>query len=182
MPIASHRAMFSVAGAALLASAPAPALAQVDPRIVLNILIECSKIGDVTARVACYDNNIGAAGSAVATAPRAQSGIGHPGSAPVATAGVAGAARENPRSPQPTTVPTGDLARGTPVVTAIAERGPGAYLLTLQGGAQWAFAEDVPPSYQPPRPGSTVKIERGTLGGYRMRFDGQEPVRVRRVR
>lgn len=178
MPIATHRAMLCAAGAALLASAPAPALAQVDPRIVLNILIECSKIGDVTARVACYDNNIGAAGGAVA----AQSGTGQPGSAPVATAGVAGAARENARSPQPTSAPAGELTRSTPVVTAIAERGPGAYLLTLQGGAQWEFAEDVPPSYQPPRPGSTVQIERGTLGSYRMRFDGQEPVRVRRVR
>ena len=181
MPIATHRAMFSVAGAALLASASGPALAQVDPRIVLNILIECSKIGDVTARVACYDNNIGAAVGTVATALPPQSGIAQPDSAPVATAGVAGVARESARAPQPTTAPPGELTRSTPIVTAVAERGPGAYLLTLQGGAQWEFAEDVPPSYQPPRPGSTVKIERGTLGSYRMRFDGQEPVRVRRV-
>jgi hypothetical protein len=154
----------------------------VDPRIVLNILIECSKIGDVTARVACYDNNIGAASSAVATTLPPQSGIAQPGNAPVATAGVAGAARESARSPQPMTAPAGELTRSASMVAAVAERGPGAYLLTLQGGAQWEFAEDVPPSYQPPRPGSTVEIQRGMLGSFRMRFDGQEPVRVRRLR
>jgi hypothetical protein len=182
MPIAAQRAVLSVAGAALLASSPAPVLAQVDPRIVLNILVECSKIGDVTARVACYDTNIAAAGGTVATAPPPQSGIVQPGSAPVATAGVAGVARESARPPQPPTAPAVEPTRSTPIVAAVAERGPGAYLLTLQGGAQWEFAEDVPPSYQPPRPGSTVQIDRGSLGSYRMRFDGQEPVRVRRVR
>ena len=180
MSITAHRAMLTAAGAAVFASVPAPALAQVDPNIVLNILRECSKIDDVMARVACYDNNIRSADGAVATTVPPPSGIPQRGSAPVA--GVADVGRESDRSPRPPVALTGGLARSTPIVTAVAERGPGAYLLTLADGAQWEFAEDMSPSYQAPRPGSTVEIERGTFGSYRMRFDGQEPVRVRRVR
>lgn len=182
MSITAHRAMLTATVAAVLASAPARALAQVDPNIVLNIMRECSKIGDVMARVACYDNNIRSVGGTAATAVPPQSRIPQRGSAPVASEGVAGVGREVGRSPEPPAVRTVGLARSTPVVTAVTERGPGAYLLTLEDGAQWEFAEGMSSSYQVPRPGSKVEIERGTLGSYRMRFDGQQPVRVRRVR
>src|SRR5690554_4011201 len=44
--------------AAALASFAASAAAQVSDSAVLNIMRECAKIDDPSARLACYDNNI----------------------------------------------------------------------------------------------------------------------------
>jgi hypothetical protein len=183
MAITVHRAMLIAAAAAVLAWAPAPALAQVDRNIVFNILLECAKIDDPTARLACYDSNIRNAGGSAAAALPNPGGIPQGGSAPVATGGVAGFGRENVRTPQQRfAAPAGQLPRITPTVAAVTERGPGTYLVTLEDGAQWEFAEDMPASYRPPRRGSTVQIERGSLGSFLMRVDDQQPVQVRRVR
>lgn len=188
-----HRAMLTAAGAAMLAWAPAPALAQVDRDIVMNIMLECAKIGDPTARLACYDNNIRSAGASVAAAVPGRGPVPQGGGAPVASGGTAGfglntarpqqsaAPRQNFRPQQGFGAPASQGRRITPTVAAVATRGPGAYLVTLEDGAQWEFAEDMPLSYRPPERGSTVEIERGTFGSYLLRFDQQQPVRVRRV-
>jgi hypothetical protein len=171
MSITVRRAMFTAAGAAVLASAPAPAAAQADPKIVLDLMVECSKIEDVMARIACYDTNIrsavGTAATAVpgtATAAPVPSGNPQPGGAPVPRASAAGVARESARPARRPAAPAVEAARATSTVAAVAERGPGAYLLTLEDGAQWEFAEDVGLSYRAPTRGSTVEIERGSLG------------------
>ncbi|MBN9506458.1 MAG: hypothetical protein J0I69_10565 [Altererythrobacter sp.] len=203
MSITVRKAMVIAAGAAVLASAPAPAAAQMDPRVVLDTLVECSKIEEVMARVACYDTNIRpAVRTTAATAPR-QNAAPQPRPAPAPAAPVATAsaptapaatasvppaatreavAAESARSPQRPAARSDERARTSHTVTAVAERGPGAYMLTLEDGTQWEFAEDKGLSYLAPRRGSTVEIERGSLGSYRMRFDAQQPVRVRRVR
>ena len=198
MSITVRRAMVIAAGAAVLASASAPAAAQTDPRVVLDTLVECSKIEEVMARVACYDTNIRpAVGTTAATAPQ-QNAVPRqnaapqprpaPPAAPAATASVPptttreAVAAESARSPQRPAARSDERARTSHTVTAVAERGPGAYMLTLEDGTQWEFAEDKGLSYLAPRRGSTVEIERGSLGSYRMRFDAQQPVRVRRVR
>ena len=54
----AHRATILAAGAASLLLAGAPAGAQVDQATAVNILRECARIDDATARLACYDNNI----------------------------------------------------------------------------------------------------------------------------
>ena len=59
---------------------------------------------------------------------------------------------------------------------------PGLYLLTLEDGSQWRFVEAVPPSYDPPRAGSHVALQRAALGSFRMNFASQRAVRIRRVR
>lgn len=193
MSITVHRAMLTAAGAAMLAWAPTPASAQVDRDIVMNIMMECAKIGDPTARLACYDNNIRSAGASVAAAVPGQSPVPQGGGAPVASGGTAGfglntahpqegaVSRENASPQQGLGASTSQASRITPTVAAVATRGPGAYLVTLEDGARWEFAEDMPLSYRPPQQGSTVEIERGTLGSYLLRFDQQQPVRVRRV-
>jgi hypothetical protein len=183
MSISVHRAMLTAAGAAVLAGSPAPALAQVDRNIVLNILVECAKIDDATARLACYDNNIRNAGGTVAAAVPGRSAMPQGGGAPLASGGVAGFGRENVRSSQQRfQVPAGQVEKITPAVSAVAERGPGVYLITLEDGAQWLFAEDVAPNFRAPRPGATVEIERGSLGSFLLRYDDQRPVQVRRIR
>lgn len=198
MSITVHRALLTAASATALACAPASsAVAQVDSNIVLNLMVECSKIGDVTTRVACYDNNIRIARATTETPAPRQGGTLQGSSAPATpatpTAPAVAAAPATPTMPASTarvspaparrpTAPAADLTRGTPTVASVASIRPGAYVLTLEDGAKWEFIEDMPASYRAPSRGSKVEIERGTFGSYRMRFDGQQPVRVQRVR
>lgn len=178
----AHRATILAAGAATLLLAGAPAAAQADRTAVLNILVECAKIDDPTARLACYDNNIRSAGGVARTTipGRAPGPLG--GGAPVAANTPQGFGYEDVRAPQRFQAPSGQLQEISTKVTAVRPREPGIYMVTLEGGAQWVFAEGVQSAYRVPRVGSTVEIERGALGSFLMRFDGQSPVPVRRVR
>jgi len=54
--------------------------------------------------------------------------------------------------------------------------------VTLSDGAQWLFAEGVSSQFRLPRRGEEIEIERGALGSFLMRVDGQSPVSVRRLR
>jgi hypothetical protein len=64
----------------------------------------------------------------------------------------------------------------------VAPREPGKYLITLEDGAQWVFAQSVNNDYRLPRAGSILEIERGAMGSFLRRFDGQGPVQVIRVK
>jgi hypothetical protein len=64
----------------------------------------------------------------------------------------------------------------------VSQRSPGEYLVTLEGGAQWQFAEAMGIAFQPPKKGDTVEIARAAFGSFLMRINGQEAVRVRRIR
>lgn len=178
----AHRATILAAGAASLMLAGVPAAAQADRTAVLNILVECAKIDDPTARLACYDNNIRAVGGtprqSVPGAMATPQGAG----APIAPTSPQGFGYEDVRTPDRFQAPAGELQEISSRVTSIRPREPGIYLLTLEDGAQWLFAEGVSATYRLPRAGSTVGIERGSLGSYLMRFEGQSPVPVRRVR
>lgn len=183
-----------------LAGPPAQAPAGIqDPatlnrNVAINILAECAKIGDAPARVSCYDNNIRVAGSAVA-APisregQSQSGsnsaLANPGGSTTRPAPARPELRAstpgNPRPLQGFGVGASETTRITATVASATERRPGAYLVTLQDGAQWEFVEDVRATYEAPARGSTVEIERGPFGNFLLRFDRQRPVRVQRVR
>ena len=180
MSITAPRAAILATGAAALLGAPASAQATRDT--VLNVLVECAKIDDPTARLACYDNNIKNAGGVVrSTVPgrvRVQGG-----GAPLANnEGPAGFGREN--------LPNADRSQGggariasiRPKVTAVSTIRAGIYVVTIEDGAQWQFSEGTPQSYRAPKVGSIVEIERGSLGSFLMRVDGQEGIRVRRIR
>jgi len=178
----AHRATILAAGAATLLLAGMPATAQVSDGIVLNILRECAKIDDPTARLNCYDNNIRAAGGNPQAAapgrvetPRASAG------APVVATAPGGFGADAVRAPI-RQAPAVEADEVTARITAITQRGPGLYLFTIEDGGQWQFAEGVSNSYRVPRVGSTIEIERGSLGSFLMRFDSQQAVAVRRVR
>jgi hypothetical protein len=180
--ITAQRAIVLLSGAALAVSA-APAAAQVPPDITLNIMRECAKIDDPTARLACYDNNIRAAG-------------GNPNSIPGQMARPnGGGAVANPNAPSgfgADDLRTQSVERFNPnrngpseIATTIAdarERQPGIYLVTLAGGAQWLFSEGVSQTYRPPRKGDPVRIERGALGSYLMMVGKQAGVKVTRIK
>jgi hypothetical protein len=180
-----QRAILFVAGAALSAIAM-PAAAQVPDNIVLNIMRECAKIDDPTARLACYDNNIRSAGGNPRNVP-GQGPVVRGGGAPNAgnPGGPEGFGADSMRDPE--RFETYE-ARGqgpdeiSTRVTAVSERQPGIFLVTIEGGAQWLFTESVKSNFGPPTPGDSVKIERGALGSFLMQVDGQQSVRVRRIR
>ncbi|HWK40708.1 MAG TPA: hypothetical protein VNR60_02150 [Croceibacterium sp.] len=178
----AHRASILAAGAAALFLS-GPAIAQVEDGIVLNIMRECARIDDPTARLACYDNNIRSAGASprVSTPGRMDTPQASAG-APVSRNSPSGFGGDSVRTTQRFETPAGQVDEISATITAISQRGPGLYLLTIDGGAQWQFAESVGNSYRVPRVGSTVEIARGSLGSFLMRFDRQQGVPVRRVR
>lgn len=181
----TQRAILIAAGAAITVISM-PAAAQVPDNVVLNIMRECAKIDDPTARLACYDNNIRSAGGNPRSVP-GQGPVVNGGSAPGASSrsGAGGFGAEDIRTPDRF---LSNEARGngpdsvTSRVTTAQQREPGVYIVTLEDGAQWQFAEAVSRSFRAPKKGSNVKIERASLGSFLMVVDGQAAVRVRRVR
>ena len=178
----AHRAIVLMAGAVLGATAPMPAAAQVGDGIVLNILRECARIDDPTARLACYDNNIRNVGGMARSTIPGQSPRPQGGGAPVGESSPQGFGFESVRTPQRFDRSAGQLNEILARVTGIRPREPGIYLITLEDGAQWQFAEGVGIGYRLPRAGSVVEIQRGSLGSFLMRYDGQNAVPMRRVR
>ena len=182
----AHRATMKVLGVAACAASllltGAPAAAQVDQATAVNILRECARIDDATARLACYDNNIRNVGGTprVVVPGRVQTPQG--GGAPVAANSPSGFGAEDVRAPDRFAAPSGQLQEIDARVTAVRPREPGIYAFTLEDGAEWLFTEGVSSGYRVPRAGSVVEIERGALGSFLMRFDDQSPVPVRRVR
>ena len=181
----AQRGSFLAIGAASLALCAAPASAQADRTAVLNILVECAKIDDPTARLACYDNNMTRAGATARTTVPGQTVRGVVGgAAPIETQGPQGFGYEDVRSQDPARfqVRPGQLQEIHPRVASITPREPGIYLVTLDDGAQWLFAEGVSSQFRLPGRGDEIEIERGSLGSFLMRVDGQPPVPVRRIR
>jgi hypothetical protein len=189
----AHRAAMSLAGAALFAAgtaAHAQRPGQIPDATVLNIVRECAKIDDPTARLACYDNNIRAGGfdgraPSVPGQGGRVSGSGAPnanGSGAYSPQGFGAASVKNSdrfeSSAERGQGPDGITAR----VAAVSQREPGVYLVTLDGGAQWLFSDTVSAGFRAPRKGDSVEINHAALGSYLLRFGNQEPVRVRRVK
>lgn len=190
----AHRAAYMLTGAALLAALPVPASAQISDDVVLNILRECARIDDPTARLGCYDNNIRNAGAnprnTVPGEVRAQGGGAVPLAAAPRAPGVPGApsgggptgfGREDIVTPERFNTPAGEVEEISARVTAVTMRQPGIYLVTLEDGAEWLFVRGVDNSYSPPRVGSTVEIRRGAIDSFLLRYNNQPSVRVRRV-
>ena len=174
------RASFLAASAAL-AIASAPATAQVRDDIVLNIMRECAKIEDPTARLACYDNNIRAAGGNPSSVP-GQMPAPAGGGAVLQPSAPGGFGAEDLRTQERFDPGRSGASEVSAQVTAVAERQPGVYLVTLGSGAQWLFAESVGRDYRPPRRGETVEIQRAALGSYLLVSGKQQGVRVSRVK
>lgn len=161
------------AGVAFLALHTAPAAAQGNDGILLDILRQCARIDDMATRISCYDRNIGRDALVAAAAPSAP--------APPAASEPTGFGVEALRDrPQPEKAAKAD--RTSARVTAVVERGPGIYLITLEDNAVWQFSNSAPSSYDPPRKGSTVEIRRGALGSFLLRHQSQPSVRVQRIR
>ena len=178
--ITAQRAIVWLSSAALAVSA-APGFAQVQPGIVLNIMRECAKIGDPTARLACYDNNIRAAGGTPSSIP-GQMARPSGGGAVANPNGPGGFGAEDVRTQERFNPERNGAREISSRVAAVREREPGVYLVTLDGGAQWLFAESTSRTYQPPKKGDTIRIERGALGSFMLIANRQQGVKVTRIK
>jgi len=167
-----------------LAALSVPVAAQVDDGVVLDIMRQCARIDDASARLSCYDNNVRVGNTSAARSsvpgvnalPRANSG-------PLSTNnGATGFGREDVRGPERFETPDGEVEEITATVRSVEQQTQGVYLLTLEDGAVWAFSETVDFAYRPPRPGSSIKIDRGAINSFLMVYDRQRSVRVRRLR
>ena len=185
----AHRAFVLLTGAAAIAAAHLPAAAQVPDDIVLNIMRQCARIDDPTARLACFDNNIRSAGAPARASvpgrmstPRGGGGVavGSPAPAPTPAAPVAGGG--DTREPAASEGIGAGRDTASLRVTRADPREPGVYLLTLANGEQWLFNNSVNRDYVVPQSGDTITIDRASLGSYLLRFKDQIGVRVRRVR
>lgn len=197
----AHRAMILFAVTASVIPLSTPLHAQVADEVVLNIMRECGKIDDPTARLACYDNNIRQAGPTTRASVPGRMQVPQGGSAPVAAnspqnfgfestrrsappppnaSGPQGFGSDNIRTPE--RFASAGVQEIHPRVSAIRQREPGIYLVTMEDDTQWVFAESVSSNYRVPQVGSSVEIERGALGSYLLRFNNQSAVQVRRTR
>lgn len=177
-----------VIAAAVLLPLPLAAQDAAQDRAALAALRACARIADVTARVACYDSNVGveiaqpgpAAGSATFGAnqlPAPRPAASTPPPQPPQEARGFGA-NQLPRDSRASEGPNAL----TVTLAAVSQAEPGIYLLTLPDGAQWRFVDAAPLSYDPPRKGSSVEFLAAALGSYLLRYNGQMGLRIRRVR
>lgn len=175
-----------VLGSAAMATVATPAAAQVPDNVVLNIMRECAKIDDPTARLACYDNNIRAAGGNPRSVP-GQGPVVRGGGAPGAAnpGGPEGFGSESVRGPerfesyeQRGLGPDEIRAR----ISDVRQLEPGMYRITIEGGAVWETTQSIGRSVNPPKRGDTIEIQRAALGSFLMVIEDQQGIRVRRVR
>lgn len=182
----TYRAMALTTGISMAALLPSQAAAQVDGAIVLNILQECAKISDATSRLACYDSNIQSAGNiapqaATNSAPNGAAGASAaPLSSPAPSGGFGAESMHKPETRAAAAADRVEIISAR--VTQATEHQPGIYLVELEDGAQWLFNETVSNNYRAPTSGSNVEIQRAALGSFLLRFDGQQAIRVRRLR
>jgi hypothetical protein len=183
----------ALAGAAAMGSAIAlaasatPASAQASDATVINILRECAKIDDPTARLACYDNNI-RMGVQNGSIP----GAGGPvrGGGAVIAGGGSGSGPQGfgaTSMKNPDRFKSGEERGMGPdeiraKIAAVKEREPGMWRITLEDGAEWTFSESVGQTFRVPRKGALVEIQKAALGSFLMVIDGQQGVRVRRTK
>jgi hypothetical protein len=146
----------------------APASAEEDYRAIVEVLRACAEIEDGPARMTCYDANVRprSAPPAARVDPPADA-VHRPGGF-----GSESLPQQRPRE-------EADALEAR--VASARERQPGKFVLTLEDGAEWEFVEAAPSAYNPPRAGASVRIERGSLGSFRLRYASQRAIRIRRV-
>lgn len=152
----------------------APALAQqpTDYAHTVRAMKACAGIADIPGRVACYDRTI--AEPSVATNDR------RPAPSRVSTRTAAAFGHES--LPQ-TSEQRSQLANRAELrVTSVEETAPRVYRFVLADGGTWELTDAAPLSYDAPRKGESVAINRASLRSFLMEYSGQASLRIKRVR
>jgi hypothetical protein len=175
MPL--RRRLAALVGAAAAGALPALAYAaEPSPQTAaaFQAVLDCRKLTDGAARLACYDAAAAKMGEAetrgdIVVIDRAQASAAH-------------------REAFGLHVPSLDFVRKAlkpeevdridGVVKAARADINGKWTLSLEDGARWRqISGDL---MRPPKPGSKVRIRKGTLGSYLMNIDGQASIKVHR--
>lgn len=175
------RSCILLAAGCLATLGEGPAAAQSpDYQPTIRAMRNCAKIVEVESRAACYDRTIAAAPADAAEGASPAVKAESPSPKPPTTTQPGGFGSESlpSRSAEEERRP----ADFTITVNSARERVPGIYLLNLQDGSQWQMVDPAPPSYDPPRQGSTIVISRGALGSFYLNYQRQRPLRVKRIR
>jgi hypothetical protein len=173
-----------ILAAATAALAAAPSVAQQRPTAqqrpeLFEALIRCRTIADSAARLQCFDSaaaNLQQAAERrdVVVVDRAQVrenrrrlfGLPLPNLGGIFGGGGDGNDQDDV-----------DFIEST--VASAQQAAMGRWVLTLEDGSTWAQTDDLLVAARPRR-GHRVRVERGALGSFRMRINGQPAIRVRR--
>ncbi len=163
---------------ALALAAPASAQKAGEKRSqVLSRVVDCRKLEDGQARLACYDREVAAMEVAEARKD------------------VVVVDREQLRKTRRTlfglTLPNlsvfGDdnddqegVQRIETTIKAVSQNPYGKWILTLEDGARWAQLDSIELPIDP-RPGHPIKIRRAAMGSYLANIKDQNAIRVRRM-
>lgn len=186
-----NRVWLAVApGLAVLALPQAARAQDEDYRQIVTAMRACAAIADVAARVACYDAaSLPPAGAVVAGAGSSAPPLAAAASPPPSAPRQAAVAPAAPTGFGSETLPATREARAAQqdealeiAVSAVREVQPGIAELTLGDGAQWRLTDAASFSYDLPRRGDMVRLQRGALGSFYLHFKGQRALRIQRVR
>jgi hypothetical protein len=149
-----------------------------DFRATVMTMRSCAAIVDVPERVACYDRAVGR-GDGAQSAARAAGASPAP-AAIVQAAPLSGFGAET--LPQERAARQAELAGNVQLaVVAVRQNQPGIATLTMADGSRWRFVDPASFGFDMPRVGETVRLERGSLGGFYLHFNGQRALRIQRV-
>ncbi|MCW3837141.1 hypothetical protein ACFQ1E_14825 [Sphingomonas canadensis] len=171
---AALRGLWLAAAALPFLAVAVPAAAQ-DRSKRLDDVVNCRKITDAAARLACYDTAVAELDSAekarevvvvdreqVQEAKRSVFGLKLP---KIRLFGDG--------------VPDADIDQIDTSVTVIARRGDGRVAFTVTDGARWVQTDDR--ALVGVKPGTAVTLTKGAMGSYFARFRGAIAIRVERV-
>jgi len=173
--LAAAGAVIAALAASQLVAAPAPALPQ-DRAKELQQLIDCRKLTDNTARLACYDQ-------AAASLDQAE-----------AKGDIVVVNREQARKvrrqafgfslPSITLFERGEkpeeIAQADDKIASVKKQLDGKWIFKLEGGATW-IQVDLTELPLDPRPGQPVKIRKASMGSFMMTVGSQRAIKVHRV-
>ena len=167
--------MALVAGGSAAAKDKAPA----PPPQVWQDMVKCKQIADPTARLACFDGQVGKLEQATnsgdlvladrATMKQARKGLF---GFRLPSLGLFGGNKDGSDADELSEIDT--------TVTSARQFGYGNWRLSLADGSVWEQTDDVKLLFDP-RKGSKVHIYKGALGTYRVNIEGQRALKMRRV-
>ena len=165
-----------LAGAAAVPAAAKDKEAPVRPAQIQQ-LYSCRDIADPTARLACFDREVGALVTADAAS---EIRFADKETSQAARRGLFGFS-----------IPNLDRLFGSDeakvderlqtTLKAVSTNELGRYRLTMEDGAVWIQIEDMG-LIRPPRAGQTIEIKKGAIGSYFGKVDGGRAIRIRRER
>lgn len=151
------------------------------PPAAIQRMLDCRKIADSTARLACFDAEAGTVGAAIErkdlvvadreqirTARRSLFGLSLP------SFNLFGR-NDDDNSKED----RAEFAELNSTITQAHKRADRNWVFVLEDGAKWAQTDtrDIP---RDPRPGMKVRIKRAAVGSFLANIDGQIAVRVHR--